>query len=58
MAFSKWDPISPEEWFSSIRTVICLYRSSAILKSFRYRVTGASRDTRPASASCITATVV
>ena len=48
----------PEEWFRSIRTVICLYRSSAILNWGRYRVTGASSWMRPFSTSCITATVV
>ena len=48
----------PEEWFSSIRTVMSLYRGSAMVKSGRYRVTGASRETLPSSASCITAAVV
>ena len=48
----------PEEWFSSIRTVMSLYRGSAILKSGRYFTTGWSRSSLPDSASCMTATVV
>lgn len=48
----------PEEWFSSMRTVMSLYRGSAILKLGRYVVTGLSRSTFPCSTSCMTAAVV
>ena len=58
MPLVKEEPISPEEWFSSIRTVMSLYRGSAILKAGRYFTTGVSSSSFPASASCMTATVV
>ena len=49
------DPMRPEEWFSSIRTVMSRYRWSAILKSGRYVVTGLSSSSLPFSTSCIAA---
>ena len=58
MAPERPVPLMPEEWFSSIRTVMSLYRWSAMVKSLRYRVTGASREILPSSTSCMTATVV
>ena len=52
------EPMRPEEWFSSIRTVMSLYRSSAILNAGRYVVTGLSRSSLPFSARCMTAMAV